>query len=230
MKAHFTRGLLAAFSLLVLSACQTAVQSDVVTFHQEPLPMGESIKVRAANPEKEGSLEFRRYAELVVQHLRDIGYDPLPLGSDAPSELIAEFDYEISQGPTEVVVSDRRLYSRYHFHLGRFYDPFYFGLYDSWDPFFSGPVFSDPFFTDAQTIDSFVRRLELNIIDPEPQRERIFEGRVESVGPRSELPEVMPYMITAMFTNFPGESGVTKVVTIERDGEGGGTPNVVSNG
>jgi hypothetical protein len=27
----------------------------------------------------------------------------------------------------------------------------------------------------------------------------------------------MPYMVTAMFTNFPGESGLTKIVTVETD-------------
>jgi hypothetical protein len=45
----------------------------------------------------------------------------------------------------------------------------------------------------------------------------LFEGRVQSTGREREIARVMPYMITAMFNNFPGESGVTKVVTIEKN-------------
>jgi len=47
--------------------------------------------------------------------------------------------------------------------------------------------------------------------------ERLFEGRVESIGASRQMQEVMQYLITVLFSNFPGESGVTKVVTIEMD-------------
>lgn len=206
---NFARPPVLILLVLPLYACMSPLRSDVVTFHQEPLPEGETIKVVAMDPEKGESLEFREYAELLNRQLRDIGYDPVPYGSDEPTELVAEVDYAVSQGPTEVHVNDDDPFSRYHFFYGRFYDPFYFGIYPTWSPDFD----------QVYTVDSFVRQLEVNIVDVEPQRERVFEGRVESVGNRSVLPEVMPYMITAMFTNFPGESGVTKVVTIERDGE-----------
>ncbi len=45
--------------------------------------------------------------------------------------------------------------------------------------------------------------------------EKLFEGRAVSIGRDNKMPEIMPYLAQAMFTNFPGESGVTKVVTIE---------------
>jgi hypothetical protein len=57
----------------------------------------------------------------------------------------------------------------------------------------------------------------MNIVEADGEMDRVFEGRVESNGTESSLPEVMPYLITAMFNNFPGESGTTKVVTIEKD-------------
>lgn len=225
---NFARSFVSLLLVLLLGACQSPLRSDVVTFHQEPLPAGESIKVVAMDPDKAGSLEFRRYAELVNRHLEEIGYSPVPIGSDVPTELIAEIDYAVSQGPTQVRVEDNRPFARYHFYYGRYYDPFYFGLYD---PFYTG-VYS-PWGPDREsvyTVNSFVRQLELNIVKVEPNRERIFEARVESVGPRSELPEVMPYMITAMFTNFPGENGVTKMVSIERDGAApSDEPAVVGN-
>jgi len=43
----------------------------------------------------------------------------------------------------------------------------------------------------------------------------VFEGRVESVGRDKRLPEVMPYLVEALFTDFPGESGVTREIKVE---------------
>lgn len=45
--------------------------------------------------------------------------------------------------------------------------------------------------------------------------EIIYEGRTVSEGLKKNLPEIMPYLIEAMFTNFPGESGVTRTVRVE---------------
>ena len=44
---------------------------------------------------------------------------------------------------------------------------------------------------------------------------KLYEGTVESVGKDNRLPEVMPYLIQSMFTEFPGQSGTTKHVKIE---------------
>lgn len=198
----------AALAALALSSgCTPTLRSDVVTFHDQPLPSGETIRVQAADPDKAGSLEFRRYAELIAQELGDIGYTPLPPDSAQESELIARVDYGVEQGPTEVRVRQDPPFARYHFYYGRFYDPFYFGLSRDWGPGYR----------DVQSINTVVRRLEMDI-ERSDDGERLFEGRVESSGRQANLPEVMPYMITALFTNFPGEDGVTKVVTIERDG------------
>ena len=56
----------------------------------------------------------------------------------------------------------------------------------------------------------------MNISRIGPDAEVLFEGRVQSIGKAKEIATVMPYMITAMFNNFPGENAVTKVVTIEK--------------
>ena len=37
---------------------------------------------------------------------------------------------------------------------------------------------------------------------------------------RDRLPKVMPYLVGAMFTNFPGQSGETEVVRLERSNYG----------
>ena len=198
-------GLFAVPLLLLLGGCTPSLKSDVVTFHEGPLPKGETIRVVPADPDKRGSLEFEHYAKLIREHLRKIGYTPVE--EDQPSLLLAEVDYGVSEGVTEVRTEPRG-YAHYHFYYGRFYDPFYYGFYPTWT--WQPEVV-------AHTV--YNRRLTLNIVSPELDgTDRVlFEGRVQSTGSEQEIARVMPYMITAMFNNFPGESGVTKVVTIEKN-------------
>lgn len=196
-------------SLLVLSGCASRISGDVTTFHEDLMPAGETIRVVAANPELNRSLEFRTYAQRINDELRKIGYTPVT-EPDVVADLIAEVDYEVAPGPTQVYTDRSRSYVRYHFGYGRYYNPWYFGFYD---PFFD-PMWDRP---EVYSTPTYQRSLELNIEKADGDNDRIFEGRVESNGFESALPEVMPYLITAMFENFPGESGTTKVVTIEKD-------------
>jgi len=202
MNAFHAARLFLIILLGVLSGCAATLRSDVVAFHEGPLPAGESIRVVAADPALQNSLEFRNYARLIDEELRKIGYRPVT--ADAPAALLAEVAYGVELGPTTVSVERPQRFVRYHFHYGRFYDPFYFGIYNTWGP-------------ETYTTPSYQRTLQLNIMSNDEERSRIFEGRVQSTGRQNLLPQIMPYLITAMFSNFPGENGVIKVVTIEMD-------------
>lgn len=195
-----------SLSLLLLTGCAARVNSDVTTFHEDVMPNGETIRVVPSDPDKRGSLEFRTYATRIADELRKMGYTPVT-ENDVVTDLIAEVDYAVDVGPTEVYTDRSSSYVRYHFGFGRYYNPWYFGFHD--------PFFYEPEVYSTQT---YQRTLEMNIVNNDGgDLERVFEGRVESNGTESSLPEVMPYLITAMFSNFPGESGMTKMVTIEKD-------------
>jgi hypothetical protein len=45
--------------------------------------------------------------------------------------------------------------------------------------------------------------------------ERVFEGRALSEGLNGQLSPVMPYILEAVFKDFPGSSGSTKTVKVE---------------
>jgi len=193
---------LLSITVLLTSGCTPVLRSKVVAFYEDVLPAGETIRVEAMGEADGQSLEFRRYAKLVADELRKVGYEPVGPGEDA--QLIAEVDYKVDMGPVDVRYERNRPYVHYYFHYGRYRDPVYFGVTQRWDP-------------ELSTAQTYNRTLSMNIVRNDETRERIFESRVESPGYDRQLPEVMPYLITAMFTNFPGENGVTKVVTIEMD-------------
>ena len=189
--------------LMLLASCSSFLRSDVVSFHEGSLPQSGSIRVQASDPVKAQSLEFHAYARLIGAQLEKLGYsfvdDPA-----ATTALIAEVDYSVDVGPTEVRLDPPPHFVHYHFQFGRFYDPFYFGFDDSWPQ-------------DVVSTPNYLRNLSMIIVKGADTGTRLFEGRVQSRGQQNRLPEVMPYLITAMFSNFPGESGVTKVVTIDMD-------------
>jgi hypothetical protein len=191
----------AALAALLLVACATPFEGEVTTFHQWQHPHGETITIEPIDERKIGSLEFAQYAGLVAERLRQIGYSVV--GPGQPAQYVAELDYAIDAGRTEVQSWPSNAVW-YHFSYGYYYDPFYYGLY------YGPEVYSYTVYT---------RSLWLTI-RATPDRgpgKVIYEGRVHSVGRSHRLEEIMPYMVTAMFTNFPGESGLTKIVTVETD-------------
>src|SRR5690606_5441530 len=131
------------------------IKSDVVTFHTDNLPQGESIQVQPMNPDREDSQEFEHYARMVRDKLRMLGYTPV--GTDQSATLVAEMDYSISEGQTRIR-SNNPSYVRYHFHYGNFRDPFYYGFYRDWPP-------------DIYSYTVYNRVLRLNIIRTEATRE-----------------------------------------------------------
>jgi hypothetical protein len=194
--------ILGLWALLLATACTTPFEGEVTTFHQWQHPHGETIAIVPLDERKLGSLEFRQYAGLVAERLQQIGYSVV--GGEAGSQYVAQMDYAIDSGRTEVQSWPSNAVW-YHFSYGYYYDPFYYGLY------YAGP--------EVYSYTVYTRSLSLTIrAAPAGGPGRVFyEGRVHSVGRSHRLEEIMPYMVTAMFTNFPGESGLTKIVTVETD-------------
>jgi len=192
--------LLAPLAFLTLAACATPFRADVQRFVALPDTTGQSFAVVADDPELSGGLEFGQYAALVEQRMMDLGYrrsaDP------AAAELIVRMDYEIDNG-REKVVAD--------------YDPFYptarFGgyygrhryLYGYHDPFlFGGPAFSG--YGGVRSFTVYTTELDMKI-DRAVDGERLFEGKAEALSRSKNLTYLVPNLVEAMFTDFPGNSG-----------------------
>ena len=185
------------FFLLLLGGCATSITSEVTRYHKDVLPSGETIAIVPLNDAKKGSLEFAAHAQLVAKKLTEIGYKVV--NADANPQLLAKMDYTVGPGETKIQTWPRN-FVHYHFYYGHAY-PYFYGTY--WD---------EP---DIYSYTVYMRTLILNIVKTDG--ESIFEGHVDSVGQEHSLNKVMPYLVDAMFNNYPGESGVTKVVTIQQD-------------
>jgi len=65
----------------------------------------------------------------------------------------------------------------------------------------------------------YLRSMSLDIVDAAAwrrgQTEKRYEGKVTSRGRESTIAAVMPFMIEAMFIDFPGGSGTTQTIILE---------------
>lgn len=208
--------LAAPLALLAATACTTPFRADVARFQQMPAPQGQSFYIQSADSEKAAGLEFATYANLVAQELGEYGYARAPSAQDA--SLVVTMDYGVDNGRERVVTSPGFGYSRFgysRFGYGPYYSPFYGRGFHS--PFYYG--WYDPFFdsgfgySDISSYTLYTSELTLQI-DRTADGKPVFEGRARARSRNDNLTELVPNLIDAMFTGFPGNSGEEVRITV----------------
>lgn len=215
--------LAAPAALLGLSACTTGFPAQVQRFQAMPAPQGQTFVVQAADREKAGGLEFSQYADLVRRHLIAQGYSESP--SAQAAMLIVSLDYGVDDGRERIVARPdpfgygygfgyRPFYSRFGY-FGRHRSPFYWG----WnDPFLYGPYGLGYGGYDIDSYTVYTSFLDMDIRRA-ADGQSLFEGLAHARSRSNALPTLVPNLIEAMFTGFPGNSGETVRITVapERD-------------
>src|SRR5690606_30285738 len=82
--------------------------------------------------------------------------------------------------------------------------------YGFYDPWFSAP--------DIRSYTVYTSGIELKI-DRAADGARLFEGTAEAVSTSNRLQYLVPNLVDAMFTDFPGNSGETVRISIKPEGE-----------
>jgi len=200
-------------TLFAVAACTTPFRADVARFQQMPVPQGESFFIVSADEDKTGGLEFNSYAGLVAGHLTALGYQQASAAEAAT--LVVMMDYSVDSGRERVVTSPG-FGSSYWRHRSPFYSPYYRHL--SWhSPYRYG--WHDPFFDSGFGYNSvrsytlYTSELSMQITratDGEP----VFEGRARARSRDDTLTALVPNLIEAMFTGFPGNSGEEVRITV----------------
>ncbi len=226
MKPNFSltarKAKLASVPILLasLAACATpGFKADVSRFQaQLPAPQGESFAVIADDPALAGGLEFSQYAQSVGAQMTRLGYAP---ASPETASLLVRFDYGVDKGHEKLRTTGIRdpffdpwyrgyrggFYRSRFRHSRGFYRPRSAWGYGFYDPWFGGPEVRS---TTVYTSDINMK------IDRAATGERLFEGKAEAVSTSNRLPYLVPNLVEAMFTDFPGSSaGETLRITIK---------------
>lgn len=202
-----------------LAACATPFNANVTRFQtQLPAPQGQSFAVVAEDPALAGGLEFSQYASHVAAQMQRLGYTQAASPQDA--NLLVRFDYGVDRGRERV---------RRTGFSDPFYSPWYgyspFGYRGGWGHrrlgyggfYRGGPWafgFHDPFFDggyDSYTV--YTSEIEMKI-DRRADSQRLFEGKAQALSTSNRLQYLVPNLVEAMFTDFPGESGRTVRISV----------------
>ena len=197
-----------AAALLALSGCATPFKADVARFQQMPAPQGQRFAVVADDQALSGGLEFSSYADLVASELARFGY--VPTRDPGSADLIVRLDYGIDNGREKVRSTgfhDPFFYGPYGFHPWGFYGRHHY-MYGFYDPFMFGPGYAD---IDSYTV--YTSDLTMKI-DRAADGKRLFEGTAKAQSTSNKLTYLVPNLVEAMFTNFPGQSGETVRITV----------------
>ncbi len=206
--------------LASLGACATPFKADVSRFAtQLPAPTGQTFAVVADDPALAGGLEFSQYADLVEDQMARLGYVE---GAPADATLLVRFDYGVDKGRERI--RQTGFYDPFYSHWGP-YRPFYrsrlgyrsrfyrrgfrhraawgFGFYDPW---FGGP--------EVTSYTVYTSGIDMKI-DNTVTGERLFEGKAQAASTSNRLQYLVPNLVEAMFTDFPGNSGETVRISIK---------------
>jgi Domain of unknown function (DUF4136) len=203
--------------LALLAACASSFPAQVARFQQLPAPTGQTFVIQAKDPAKSGSLEFANYANLVRERLIAQGYQPA--ASPQAATMVVNLDYGVSNGREKVRTRPGFGYGYYgspwgygypYYARRGFYSPYHYGSF--YDPFW-GSAFDYPEVYSYTVYDSFV---DMKIARA-GSNESLFEGRAEANTRSDDLTRLVPNLVTAMFTNFPGRSGERVKIKVPLD-------------
>jgi len=207
--------------VLALSGCAEPFQARVSRFQSLPAPQGQSFTIQAGDPHLNNSLEFAHYADLVTAKLRAQGYQPAATPETAT--LVVSLDYGVDKG--KVITESDPFYGCGGFGYGHFgygglgcggFGYGYYGAYRGgfrhgyvigYDPLFFGG------YGEVESHIVYTSGLELKI-DRQSDHQRVFEGHAKAISNDDKLTYLVPNLIDAMFTGFPGNSGETIKITV----------------
>lgn len=209
--------------LAALGGCATPFKADVQRFQgQLPAPQGQTFAIVADDPKDAGGLEFSQYASLVGAQMQKLGYTP---ANAEVADMIVRFDYGVDQGRDRIRQTgfNDPYWGGWGGGWGRFGGGFGPGFGRGWgggwgrgwgfgwhDPFFfGGPGFGGG--VDVVTV--YTSGVDLKI-DRRTDGQRLFEGKAEAASQSNRLSYVVPNLVEAMFTGFPGNNGETVRISI----------------
>jgi len=218
-----TIGLLAApmLALAGLSGCATPFKADVARFQQLPAPAGQSFTIVSDDPKLAGGLEFQHYADIVAQRLTQTGY--VASGDPARADLIVRVAYDVDNGRDKVRSTGfgpDPFYGPYGgFGWGGGWGwrrgwgrPWGYGFYDPW-------LFGTGGYSDISSYTVYTSDFSMKI-DRAADNRRLFEGKASAQSLSNKLPYLVPNLIDAMFTGFPGQNGENVKITLPPEKKG----------
>ena len=199
---------------LLLTGCASTIRSEVTAFHQWPTTVPAPSFVFERTDTQTQSLEYRSYEALVRGALQQQGLHEA--GANEKAALQVTLDAGISGRDVRIV--ETVLVDSWYgtpWMGPRAFGPYWGGWPGVAYPFYSPMWPSMPVAREQERrYTVFHRQLTIKIkaaADGQP----LYDVTVRSEGKEGNLAKVMPYLVQSAFADFPGKSGVPRVVELK---------------
>ncbi|KAA0888135.1 DUF4136 domain-containing protein [Oryzomonas rubra] len=199
---------------LLLFGCVEVV-TKTTAFYTPDYKIRGSISVVAAEAAVNSSLEFARYKTKFEEKLADKGYSIASNPSEA--QFIAFVSYGIDTGKNANVSTPI---------FGQTGGGTSYSYGSVGGTSFSGTSYSMPTYGVVGSINSsvaiYTRAIALDIVDAASLKAghavKVYEARAKSSGTCSVMAGVFEEILEALFTEFPGENGKVRTITVQSKG------------
>ncbi|OZI32827.1 hypothetical protein CEG14_18235 [Bordetella genomosp. 1] len=189
----------------VLSGCATpTVAARVTSFQQWPGDAsGQTYRFAEVDPVQANNLEYQSYRDMVRAGVGATGL--VEAQAKGPARFTVTFEYGVAQ--TQVMVR-------------RAYDPYFYGGYGGgyYGPRWGGAGFGfwGPEWVDVPMV-AYRNHLSLRILDNSRNGAEVYRSSAYINTERDDLVRTMPYLVRAIFDNFPGNNGSERQVAFPLD-------------
>ncbi|OYU16278.1 MAG: lipoprotein transmembrane [Alphaproteobacteria bacterium PA4] len=221
------QALLPIAALALLAGCAPGFEARVARFSQLPPPSGQTFTIEARDPQNAGGLEFATYANLVRQRLVANGF--AEAASPAQASLTVMLDYNVGAPREKIETRPSTMWAGGwgpYWGGGRWGGGWY-GGFGGWGPGWGGAGWGGwggGWGQEVYSVTQYNSALAMKIVR-NADKASVFEGRAETVSTTNNLTRLVPNLVTAIFTNFPGNSGET--VRVKFDPANPGKPPTV---
>jgi Domain of unknown function (DUF4136) len=206
---------LAAALLGLLAACASPITTRVTSFNQWPANATGSTFSYVSRTDTTRELEQATYESYVQTELEKRGLVRAPAGQVGRMQVDVNTSNRSEQKTyLQPIYQDNYVYvPGYRDAAGRIFPGFW-----TLDPFGPRYVGDRQINTTLQT-----STLQLRLLDsqgsPPGKARTVFESRAifEGEGRSDQLPQVVPYLVRAVFDDFPGQNGRVRVVKFDRE-------------
>lgn len=215
--APFRKVLGPALALAAVTACAPTFEARVARFSALPPQESKSFVIEARNPENVGGLEFATYANLVRKEMLANGFVE---GAPGQAGVTLLLDYTV--GPPRERIQTRPGFNSGWGGPGWGWNPYWgvgggWGGGSAWGGGWGGGGWGGGWGgTEVYSVTQFNAQLAMKMVR-NADKAALFEGRAETVSTTNNLTRLVPNLVRAMFTSFPGTSGETVRVRFNPD-------------
>ncbi|MES2414780.1 MAG: DUF4136 domain-containing protein [Pseudomonadota bacterium] len=204
--------LLMAFAVTaLLTACASPITAKVTTFNQWPADTNGATFSYIRATDGINDLEQQAYEGYVQAELEALGMKRAPAGQ------VGRIEVDIVTGNG---TRDRKVREAVYADNYIFYPPYRNAAGNVFPGYWGPDRFGSRYVGDREVIRTMqVSNIRIRLLDTKgftPGKPRaVFESRAVYEGDNEDLPDLVPYLVRAVFDKFPGQNGRVKLVKFD---------------